>query len=1117
METLGSLRRTNYCGEVTLAMAGQEMTVCGSIARARDKGGIIFADLRDTTGILQLVFDEDTPKDVFAKAESLKSEYVVICRGKLRERAAKTDKIATGDVELYVSELRILSEAQTTPFELRDEINVNDDLRLRYRYLDLRRPSMHEPIVLRSKIMQIIRNYFCENHFTEIETPTLIKSTPEGARDYLVPSRVQPGHFYALPQSPQLYKQILMLSGFDRYFQLAHCYRDEDLRADRQPEFTQVDEEMSFVSEDDIMTLNEGLIKRLWKEMLNVDVETPFYRMPWDEAMGRFGSDKPDTRFGLEIQDVTEVFRGTEFKPFAAVLEAGGTIRAINAKGLADKLSRKNIDKLGEVAKTYGAKGLAYSRLTADGTSSSFEKFLTDAEKAALYAALNAETGDVLLLVSDTDWVKACTALGQVRLDIARKHGLIDPDKFNFLWVVDFPLFEYSEQEGRWMAMHHPFTLPKAEDLDKVESDPGACHAVAYDIVLNGVEMGGGSMRINDPALQDRMFHALGFTEEKARESFGFLMDAYKFGAPPHGGMAYGLDRMVMLMLKLDGLTVKLTYEKGLLMEAATRGDGDIGENITHNVLGISGIPDKISYKERLVVTGEAFIRPSDFAALKDTLRDGNGEPYKNGRNLAAGSVRLLDCGACKDRRVTFMAFNVLEGFEEYPWKSQRLRAIEQLGFPICKYLASKQALTQFDMDAGIRHLRKYAQENDIPIDGIVVTYNDAAYARSCGRTGHHYKDGLAFKFEDDAYETVLRSIEWTPSRTGEIAPVAIFDTVEIDGCAVSRASLHNLSFIENLELAPGCRIKVSKRNQIIPHVEENLDRNCYSRDKVIPARCPCCGQPTRIHMTKNTVNGLEKVTAALFCDNEHCETRKLRKFVHFASPKALNIMGLSESILEKFIGNGWLHSYMDIFALDKHRTEIVQMEGFGEKSWQNLWDAIQHSRITTFEQYLTAMDIPMVGSTASKSICQRFRGNLSEFETAVCMGFDFTQLPDFGETLHRNIHQWFRSEENWTIWTELRRLVCIKTYQPPAASTDMGNPFVGKTLVVTGKVEPYTRDGINAKIESLGAHAGSSVSSKTDYLICGENAGSKLAKAQELGIKILSPDEFFRMAGESA
>ena len=555
METMGNLRRTQYCGEVSMANVGQEMTVCGSIARSRDKGGIIFADLRDTTGILQLVFDEDTPKDVFAKAESLKSEYVVICRGSLRERAAKTDKIATGDVELYVSELRILSEAQTPPFEIRDGINVNDELRLRYRYLDLRRPSVHEPIVLRSKVCQVIRSYFCDNHFCEIETPTLIKSTPEGARDYLVPSRLQPGHFYALPQSPQLYKQILMLSGFDRYFQIAHCYRDEDLRADRQPEFTQVDEELSFVDENDIMTINEGLIQRLWKEVLGVDVQTPFVRMPWAEAMSRFGSDKPDTRFGLEIQDVTEVFRGTGFKPFAAVLEAGGSIRAINAKGMAGALSRKNIDKLGEVAKTYGAKGLAFSRLTAEGTSSSFEKFLTEEEKANLYRVLGAETGDVLLLVSDADWVKACTALGQVRLDIARKHDMIDPKKFNFLWVVDFPLFEYSEEEGRWMAMHHPFTLPRAEDID-------ACHAVAYDIVLNGVEMGGGSMRINDPALQDRMFHALGFTEEKARESFGFLMDAYKYGAPPHGGMAYGLDRLVMLMLGKDSIRDVIAFPK---------------------------------------------------------------------------------------------------------------------------------------------------------------------------------------------------------------------------------------------------------------------------------------------------------------------------------------------------------------------------------------------------------------------------------------------------------------------------------------------------------------------------------------------------------------------------
>ena len=557
MESMGNLRRTNYCGEVSLALAGQEMTVCGSIARSRDKGGIIFADLRDTTGILQLVFDEDTPKEVFAKAESLRSEYVVIAKGKLRERAAKTDKIATGDVELYVSELRILSEAETTPFEVRDGINVNDELRLRYRYLDLRRPSMHEPIVLRSRIMQVIRNYFCDNHFTEIETPTLIKSTPEGARDYLVPSRVQPGHFYALPQSPQVYKQILMLSGFDRYFQIARCYRDEDLRADRQPEFTQVDEELSFVDENDIMTINEGLIKTLWKELLGVEVATPFVRLPWNEAMGRFGSDKPDTRFGLEITDVTGVFSATTFKPFMGV-----SVRAINAKGMADKLTRKNIDKLGDVAKTYGAKGLAYSRLTADGTTSSFEKFLTEEEKAALYAALNAETGDVLLLVSDADWVRACTALGQVRLEIGRKYGLIDPDKFNFLWVVDFPLFEYSETEGRWMAMHHPFTLPKAEDMDKIESDPGACHAVAYDIVLNGVEMGGGSMRINDPALQDRMFKALGFTEERARENFGFLMDAYRYGAPPHGGMAYGLDRMVMLMLKKDSIRDVIAFPK---------------------------------------------------------------------------------------------------------------------------------------------------------------------------------------------------------------------------------------------------------------------------------------------------------------------------------------------------------------------------------------------------------------------------------------------------------------------------------------------------------------------------------------------------------------------------
>ena len=564
-ELLQGWKRTHYCAEPTVDEVGKEMVLMGWAGTWRNLGSLIFIGLRDRTGTMQVTFNEsELPKEVFEKAETIRSEYVIAVKGVLARRDEKmvNRNMKTGELELIAKELKILGVSETPPFYIDDNVNAAEQLRLKYRYLDLRRPCMQANLLMRSKITRIAHEYFAEQGFIEIETPTLCKSTPEGARDYLVPSRVQPGHFYALPQSPQLYKQILMLSGFDRYFQIARCYRDEDLRADRQPEFTQVDEEMSFVSEDDIMTINEGLIKRLWKEMLGVDVQTPFVRMPWDEAMGRFGSDKPDTRFGLEIVDVTDIFDGTEFKPFAAVLEQGGSIRAINAKGLAGKLTRKHIDKLGEVAKTYGAKGLAFSRLTEEGTSSSFEKFLTDAEKAALYAALNAETGDVLLIVSDVDWVKACTALGQVRLEIGRKYGLIDPDKFNFLWVVDFPLFEYSEQEGRWMAMHHPFTLPKAEDLDKVESDPGACHAVAYDIVLNGVEMGGGSMRINDPALQDRMFRALGFTEEKARESFGFLMDAYKFGAPPHGGMAYGLDRMVMLMLKKDSIRDVIAFPK---------------------------------------------------------------------------------------------------------------------------------------------------------------------------------------------------------------------------------------------------------------------------------------------------------------------------------------------------------------------------------------------------------------------------------------------------------------------------------------------------------------------------------------------------------------------------
>lgn len=562
METMGSLRRTHYCGGLRLTDAGTEIVVAGSIAKCRDKGGIVFADLRDTTGILQLVFDDSSDKDVFEKASGLRSEYVVIAKGTLRERAAKTDKIPTGDIELFVTELRVLSGAETTPFEIRDEINVKDELRLKYRYLDLRRPGMHQPLVMRSKVAKLVRDYYCDHDFCEIETPMLIKSTPEGARDYLVPSRVQPGHFYALPQSPQLYKQLLMLSGFDKYFQIARCFRDEDLRADRQPEFTQIDMEMAFVTEDDVMTMNEGLVKYVFQKALGVEIATPFRRMPYTEAMNRFGSDKPDTRFGLELQDVSQAVAGCEFVPFKAALENGGSVRLINCKGMAEQLTRKTIDKLTDVVKTYGAKGLAYTRLTADSETSSFEKFLTEEEKAALRSACGAETGDVLLVVADGDNDVVYAALGALRLEIGKKYNLIDQSVFDFLWVTDFPLFEYDKEEQRYVAKHHPFTMPKDEDLDKVETDPGACRAKAYDMILNGCELGGGSIRINDPVLQDRMFHALGFTEESARESFGFLMDAYRYGAPPHGGMAFGFDRMIMLMLGRESIRDVIAFPK---------------------------------------------------------------------------------------------------------------------------------------------------------------------------------------------------------------------------------------------------------------------------------------------------------------------------------------------------------------------------------------------------------------------------------------------------------------------------------------------------------------------------------------------------------------------------
>lgn len=574
-------------------------------------------------------------------------------------------------------------------------------------------------------------------------------------------------------------------------------------------------------------------------------------------------------------------------------------------------------------------------------------------------------------------------------------------------------------------------------------------------------------------------------------------------------------NQQVMLMLKLDGLTIKLTYEKGRLKEAATRGDGDEGEVVTHNACAISDIPAYIPYEGRLVVTGEAFIRPSSFEILKAALLDSSGKPYKNGRNLAAGSVRQMDAAVCRERRVIFMPFNVLEGYPEITTKSQRLYQLPALGFTICKFLVSKRPLNRIEIEGAIQQLKQFAETNDIPIDGIVMSFNEIAFSRGCGRTGHHYKDGIAFKFEDDLYESRLQHIEWTPTRTGEVAPVAVFDTVEIDGCEVSRASLHNLSFIEDLELMPGNRILVSKRNMIIPHVEDNMDRGGFCQEEVVPHECPCCGQPTRIHESPGrTEEGGERFIKTLFCDNADCETRRLRQFVHFAGQKAMNIEGLSEATLEKFIGRGWIHTYMDIYRLNKHADEIIQMEGFGEKSWLRLQAAIEQSRNTTFERYLTAMDIPMIGNTASRTLSREFHGSLEEFEDAVNHRYDFTQLPDFGETYHNNIHEWFCDEENRYIWEELQMMMNIEKAVTNTGITNPDSPFAGKMIVVTGKVEPYTRSGINEMIESLGAKAGSSVSSKTDYLICGEKAGSKLGKARELGVKVLTPAEFFRMAG---
>ncbi len=572
IERMSNERRTDYCGMLRREDIGRSVTVCGWVQRQRDLGQLIFIDLRDRTGIVQLAFDDTTDRKIFDKAFQIRSEFVVIATGEVRERSSINKEIPTGEIEIAPTELKVLSVSETTPFEILDTTNVKEELRLRYRYLDLRRPPVQNAIMFRHKVVKCARDYYDENGFIEIETPIMVKSTPEGARDYLVPSRVHQGKFFALPQSPQLYKQLLMLSGFDRYMQVARCFRDEDLRADRQPEFTQIDLEMSFVDENDVMTMNEGFIKYVFKKTLDIDIPTPFERMPYKTAMERFGSDKPDTRFGLELCDLSDLLGGCEFKVFASALE-GGSVRAIKVPDSADKLTRKVIDKLTEFVRDYGAKGLAFTRFTADGVASSFEKFLSEGEVNAIHERLDAKENDVILVVADPKDKVVFAALGALRCELAKRLDLIDPKKFNFLWVCDFPLFEYSEEENRYVAMHHPFTHPKVEDLDRLSTDPASVLARAYDMVLNGCEIGGGSIRINDPILQQRMFQALGFSHEDAYERFGFLIDAFKYGAPPHGGMAYGLDRLVMLMLGCESIRDVIAFPKvansGELMSGA--------------------------------------------------------------------------------------------------------------------------------------------------------------------------------------------------------------------------------------------------------------------------------------------------------------------------------------------------------------------------------------------------------------------------------------------------------------------------------------------------------------------------------------------------------------------